>query len=109
MTRNVFIATDEFSAKLFELVDLPLYDQSTRLVTSDIACSMSLEHWAATLSLLKAALLPSAITVHRAQFEALLRSIWIFYAASDLQIAKLASELSQESEQQLRIFPWSRR
>lgn len=105
MTRNVFIATDEFSAKLFELVDLPLYDQSTRLVTSDIACSMSLEHWAATLSLLKAALLPSAITVHRAQFEALLRSIWIFYAASDLQIAKLASELSQESEQAAKNLP----
>lgn len=105
MNRDVFVATKEFAAKLFEFVDLPLYDHSTRLVTSDVACSMSLEHWSATLQLLQSALLPSAVTVHRAQFEALLRSIWILYAATDQQIDKLASELNLETEQAAKNLP----
>lgn len=105
MNRDVFAETKEFAAKLFEFVDLPLYDQSTRFVTSDLACSMSLEHWSATLQLLQSALLPSAVTVHRAQFEALLRSIWILYAATDQQIDKLASELNLETEQAAKNLP----
>ncbi len=105
MNSSIFSATEEFSSKLFDLIDLPLYDQTTRLVTSDVARSMSLEHWAATLSLLQSALLPSAITVHRAQFEALLRSIWVLYAATDQQIEKLSSELSQETEQAAKNLP----
>ena len=75
MKRDLFVTTEEFSEKLFQLIDLPLFDDSPRLVVSDVACSMSLEHWDATLSLLKSGMLPSAAIVHRAQFEALLR--WI--------------------------------
>ena len=105
MNRNIFAATEEFSAGLFALIDLPLYDQSTRLKTSDVACSMSLEHWSASLNLLKSALLPSAVTVHRAQFEALLRSIWLLYAASDSQIERLSSELTLETEQAAKNLP----
>lgn len=105
MSRNIFTATEELSAKLFALIDLPLQEQSTRLKTSDVACSMSLEHWSASINLLKAALLPSAVTVHRAQFEALLRSIWVLYAASDLQIARLSSELTLEAEQAAKNLP----
>lgn len=105
MNRDVFDSTKEFAAKLFELIEFPLYEQSTRLVTSDVACSISLEHWGATLQLLKSALLPSAVTVHRAQFEALLRSIWILYAANDQQIDKLASELNLETEQAAKNLP----
>lgn len=105
MSRDTFKYTEEFSAKLFGLVRLPLYDQSTRLVTSDVACSLSLEHWRATINLLQVGLLPSAMAVHRAQFEALLRSVWILYAATDLQINKLASELNLETEQAAKNLP----
>ncbi|MEN9374375.1 MAG: hypothetical protein RIR79_1927 [Pseudomonadota bacterium] len=105
MNRNLFLATEELSAKLFALIDLPLYDQSTRLKTSDVACSMSLEHWSASINLLSSALLPSAVTVHRAQFEALLRSIWVLYAASDSQIERLSSDLTLESEQAAKNLP----
>lgn len=105
MNQDLFKATEDFSAELFGLVNLPLYDRSIRLVTSDIACSMSLEHWSATINLLRSALLPSAITVHRAQFEALLRSIWVLYAAADQQLDKLASELNLETEQAAKNLP----
>lgn len=66
---------------------------------------MSLEHWAATLSLLKSGMLPSAAIVHRAQFEALLRSIWILYAASEEQLSKISAELTVETEQNAKNLP----
>lgn len=105
MYRDVFVATEELAAKLLQLIDLPLFDDSSRLTVSDVACSMSLEHWAATRSLLDAGMLPSAVVVHRAQFEALLRSIWILYAAPDEHLSKLSAELTVESEQNAKNLP----
>jgi hypothetical protein len=105
MHRDVFVATEELAAKLLQLIDLPLFDDSSRLVVSDVACSMSLEHWAATRSLLDAGMLPSAVVVHRAQFEALLRSIWILYAAPDEHLSKLSVELTVETEQNAKNLP----
>jgi len=105
MHRDVFVATEELAAKLLQLIDLPLFDDSLRLVVSDVACSMSLEHWTATRSLLNAGILPSAVVVHRAQFEALLRSIWILYAAPDEHLSKLSAELTVETEQSAKNLP----
>jgi hypothetical protein len=105
MNHDVFVATEELSAQLFQLIDLPLVNGSSRIVISDVACSMSLEHWAATRSLLKVGLLPSSVVVHRAQFEALLRSIWILYAATDEQLSKLSAELTIETEQGAKNLP----
>lgn len=99
MERDLFVASEDFAGKLFQLIDLPLADDSSRLTVSDVACSMAFEHWAATRSLLKIGLLPSAVVVHRAQFEALLRSIWVLYAASEGQLSKLSAELTLEAEQ----------
>lgn len=99
MASNIFDATEELTARLLPLIDLPLFDDSNRLAVSDIACSMSFEHWEATIHLLKYGLLPSAVVVHRAQFEALLRSVWALYAASDENLNKLSAVLTNESEQ----------
>ena len=105
MKRDVFITTEELAARLFQLIDLPLFDDSLRLKVSNVACSMSLEHWAATRSLLKAGMLPSAVVVHRSQFEALLRSIWILYAAPEGQLSKLSADLTVETEQSAKNLP----
>ena len=87
------------------LIDVPPFDDSPRIQTSDVACSLSLEHWASTRTLLRSGLLPSAIVVHRAQFEALARSIWLLYAASDDHLSKLTATLSLESEQAAKNMP----
>jgi hypothetical protein len=76
-----------------------------RVAVSDVASSMSLEHWSATLRLLQAGLLPSAVVIHRSQFEALLRSIWALYAASEEQLSKLSAVLTVESEQSAKNLP----
>lgn len=105
MARNIFETTEELAAKLFQLIDFPLFDDSKRLEVSNVSCSMSLEHWEATLNLLENGLLPSAVVVHRSQFEALLRSIWVLYAASDEHLSKLSAVLTVESEQNAKNLP----
>lgn len=105
MKRDIFEATEELTVKLYALIDLPPFDNSERFLVSHVACSMSMEHWDATLSLLKNGLLPSAVTVHRAQFEALLRSVWVLYAASDGNLSKLSAVLNNETEQNAKNMP----
>jgi len=91
--------------KLLTVIDLPLLDDSERIRVSDVSCSLALEHWHSARALLGAGLLPSATVVHRAQFEALARSIWLAYSASDAHISKLTAPLSLESEQAAKNMP----
>jgi hypothetical protein len=96
---NIFVDSETLAEKLLTIIDIPLLDDSSRIGVSDVSCSLALEHWHSTRSLLKAGLLPSAAVVHRAQFEALARSIWLACSASDAHISKLTAPLSLESEQ----------
>ena len=93
------------AGKLYSILDVQLFDDTDRVRVSDVACSMSLEHWDAARNLLSAGLLPSGLVVHRAQFEALVRSIWVLYAASEEKIGKLSATLSTESEQAAKNLP----
>ncbi|WP_289284253.1 MULTISPECIES: hypothetical protein [unclassified Methylophaga] len=102
---EIFDESDSLAGKLQKVIDLPLFDSSSRISTSDVACSLSLEHWHSARALLRASLLPSALVVHRAQFEALTRSIWLTYVASSEQISKLTADLSIESEQAAKNMP----
>jgi hypothetical protein len=91
--------SDAIADELLRIIDLPLCNDTNRVEVADIACSLALEHWHAIRALLRAGLLPSALVVHRAQFEAILRSVWLTYAASDSDVAKLTANLDLESEQ----------
>jgi hypothetical protein len=102
---TIFDDSDGLATDLQSTLDMPLLDGSARVRLSGVACSMSLEHWHAARTLLRAGLLPSGLVVHRAQFEALVRSIWILYAASDDGISKLSTELNLESEQAAKNMP----
>lgn len=102
---QLFEESDAIAERLLTLIDLPLLDDSPRIRISDVACSLSLEHWHSARALLNAGLLPSALVVHRAQFESITRSIWLTYAASDGNIEKLTSELNLESEQAAKNMP----
>ena len=96
---DIFDYSDAFADEMFAVVKLPLLDGSPRIVVSDVSCSLSLEHWHAVRALLRSRFLPSAAVVHRAQFDAVVRSIWLAYPASDNDISKLTASLSLESEQ----------
>jgi hypothetical protein len=89
---------------LLPILELPLID-AVRVRAADTACSLSLEHWHAVRALLELGLLPSALVVHRAQFEALVRSLWLTFAARDEDVAKLNATLDLESEQAAKNMP----
>jgi hypothetical protein len=91
--------SDALADGFLELVDLPLCNDTVRVGTAAVACSLAFEHWNSVRLLLGSGLLPSALVVHRSQFEAVLRSVWLTYAASNSDVAKLAASLDLESEQ----------
>lgn len=97
--------SDTLADELLDLLDMPLCNDSARVGIADTACSLAFEYWHSVRLLLAAGQLPAALVVHRSQFEALLRSVWLTYAASDLDIAKLTAELNLESEQAAKNLP----
>lgn len=97
---NIFEESDHISEELYKIISHPLFNDSDRIKTSDVACSLSLEHWHSARSTLELGYLPSALVIHRAQFEAIVRSIWLLHCASDTQLAKLNVELTLTSEQE---------
>jgi hypothetical protein len=91
--------SDAIAEELLSLIDLPLCNDSPRVAVADVACSLALEHWHAVRLLLRGGFLPSALVVHRSQFEAILRSVWLTYAATDSDVSKLTANLDLDSEQ----------
>jgi hypothetical protein len=104
MLSNAFDESDRLVAELLEVIDLPTID-SQRIQISATACSLALEHWQSTRALLRFGLFPSALVVQRAQFEAIVRSVWLSYAAREDDVAKLAATLDLESEQAAKNMP----
>ena len=91
--------SDAFAADVLAALPQDYGVTGGRDSASTVACSLSLEHWLSVKVLLSADLFPSAVVVHRAQFEAIVRSIWLLCAASDGEVARLAINLSREAEQ----------
>jgi hypothetical protein len=87
------------------LADTPPVISHPRFQASESACLVALEHWDAVRGLLGSGILASGAVVHRAQYEALVRSIWLLYGASDEQIEKHFSRLSRETEQTGKNIP----
>lgn len=102
----LLIRSHELSIKIHAKLDLTSEIQSDRIRTSHIACQLSVEHWDATRILFGGGYITSAISLHRLQFEALVRSYWLRFAASDEQVGKVAVEqLDLETEQQAKNLP----
>lgn len=98
--------SDQLAEELHSVVaELPLVNDTERVRVSDVACSLAIEHWHSVRALLQGALLPSALVVHRAQYESLTRSVWLAYAATDENVAKFTAELSLDSEQAAKNTP----
>lgn len=64
---------------------------------SAILCGVALEHAESVKILLAAGNFTSATGLLRLQYEGLVRAMWIFYAASDLIVGKMMSDLTTES------------
>lgn len=95
----------ELEGVLLPLLDVELFDKSDRLAVSRTVCSISLEYANSTRQLIEAGNFTSSIGLMRLQYEAIVRAVWLLYAASDTAVAKLAVELTPESEQKASSMP----
>ena len=89
--------SDELSAELGIFIGIRPYDESARIKSSCILCGVSLEHAGGVRVLINSGTFTSALGVLRMQYEALVKAVWAFYAASDNMIGKLQSDLNTGS------------
>lgn len=96
---------DELFESIAEVCDYPIDLESERVDLCVTLSFSSMQFGAAVRVLCKNKLMLGASTALRSQFEALVRSIWVLHNASDLQVEKLSSTLSVESQQASKNMP----
>lgn len=89
---------------LASIVDYPLCDQPRDRLSATLAVSSLQFAAAARVLCVEGLLLGSSVTL-RSQFEALLRSIWVFHKATDSQIERLSADLNLETQQASKNIP----
>lgn len=87
----------EYEKIMVNVLNYPPYEDSDRSRVSRIMCSVSFEHAESIKILLATHNFTSSLGLLRLQYEALVRSIWIYYAASDVVVKNLASELTTDT------------
>lgn len=102
-------ATLSSSDKLYQTIKKNLENQalenSKRAEASFDICGLSLEHGAGLCCLISYGNAVSATALLRLQYEALVRGIWLWHAANDLQIEKICRPLTVDSEQAAKSLP----
>jgi len=68
-------------------------------------CSIAFEHAESTKMLIASGNCTSALGIFRLQYEAMVRAIWLLYAATDGAVLKLAGELTQENVKRAEKLP----
>jgi hypothetical protein len=66
---------------------------------------VAFEHAESAKILLTSGNFTSALGLVRLQYEAFVRAMWLFFAASDLEVSKLLSELTHDSSKRAQNFP----
>lgn len=95
-------ALEEELLRIFEPDNIGI---SARDNTSYTMCSITLEHARSLRLLMGAGNFTSAVGMMRVQYEALVRAIWVFYAADDSSIANLSKELTPDNEKLISRLP----
>ena len=96
---------EELLVHLADIVDLPPFDQSERLLLSRTLAVTSLHYAASARALCANHLAHGAAVVLRSQFEGLVRSVWVYHCASETHVQKLSPVLSPESQQASKNIP----
>lgn len=105
MINSLLLRSVELESKLLEFLALAPFDDSDRVMASRVMCSIAFEHAESTKMLISAGNLTSASGLVRLQYEALVRAMWLLYAASDAAVSKLTSELTQEAADRANNLP----
>lgn len=102
---QMLLRSDALHERLNELLDEAEFDGSARGEAALGMCVVAMEHGTALRALMALGMPTSAVSLMRLQFEALTRSMWLIYAASDAAIEKLSAPLTLEAEQAAKNLP----
>ena len=91
--------------ELSAFLKLATYDNSERLRSSKIMCSVSFEHAESVKMLIVSGNFTSAIGLVRLQYEAMVRAMWLLYAATDTSVSKLMRELTNDNARKANKLP----
>lgn len=97
--------SDELRAEIMARLGDADLEESGRAGACYGMASLSLEHAFAVRLLMGSACPTSAVALVRLQFEAVVRAMWILYAAPDVAVEKLIAPLTQESELAAKALP----
>ncbi|WP_421271881.1 DUF6988 family protein [Aeromonas taiwanensis] len=100
-----FIKTDQLFARLRDVVDHPVYDADARKNLALTLAISSMQFSDAVRLLCSQGLILGIGATLRSQYEALVRSVWVLYCATDLQVEKLDAVLNTESQQASKNIP----
>ena len=95
----------ELEKVLTGLFQLNFYDKSSRVESSKIMCSVAFEHSESAKMLLSSGNFTSALGLVRLQYEAFVRAMWLFVAASDFLVSKLMIDLTHDSSKRAEKLP----
>lgn len=95
----------QLEEELMRYFDFGKVGQSIRPTTTATMCSICFEHAGSLRLLIDARNFTTAVGVLRLQYEALVRTMWVYYAATDAAISKLSEELTPESEKSASRLP----
>lgn len=98
-------ALDEGIIRLIDPDTYQVFDASARISASFSACCISMEHARSLRLLIHEELPTSAIGLMRLQYEALVRSVWLFYAAPEAVAEKLNATLTADTEKAASKLP----
>lgn len=96
----------EFFDALEKIIDRPFFDNSEKLKLSVVLADTSLNFALSVRLLCISKQLLGSSACLRSQFEALIRSVWIFHCATDNQVSRLNQvDLSLETQQGAKNIP----
>ena len=96
---RVIARSEEFEDELFQLLQSSSFINNNKSTAILAMYNIAQEHAVSLRELTRIRLLTSAMGMLRLQYEAVVRAIWVLYAASDSSIDKLVAPLTPESEQ----------
>lgn len=102
---DLLLNSAELEKELSTFLALTPFDDSDRLFSSKAMCSIAFEHAESAKILLASGNFTSATGLVRLQFEALVRAMWLLYAASETAVSKLMCELTADSASKANKLP----
>ncbi len=102
---NILSRSDELAQHLGLVFHQAPFEGLPRFKMAVLAGALAIEHGEGVRRLLACGLGVSAAVVLRAQYEAVLRSVWTCYVATDHEVKLLGQDLSPDAERECKGLP----